>query len=327
MTERIEPSMLRDRRDLAAYWFARLESEDVTVQERMSFETWLNADSKNAEAFHFVEDIWRAAEAIPASKLRNLGQVSRPALASRRRFAWGLGLACSGVLAFAVADPAKWLASPNYRAEFSTAPGERRQVGLPDGSIALLNTATTLRVSFYQRERLVELLQGEALFTVDGSQGEPFIVDAGAGTVRVTGTQFHVRRESDAFSVGVLEGMVEVESGRWWNKKTVRLMAGQSAAASTASELDAGHRVDVEAATAWREGKVVFRGTPLELAINEVNRYLKQPVLIGAPDIGKLRISGVFSVDEPAALLAALPSIIPVRVRVRPDGRQEILPF
>ncbi|MGG4603131.1 FecR/PupR family sigma factor regulator, partial [Alcaligenaceae bacterium Me47] len=45
MTDRIDPATLTDPRDQAAYWYERMQSDDVTAVERLAFEQWRLADS------------------------------------------------------------------------------------------------------------------------------------------------------------------------------------------------------------------------------------------------------------------------------------------
>ena len=83
---------------------------------------------------------------------------------------------------------------------------------------------------------------------------------------RVTGTRFNVRRlGDDATEVVVSQGSVEVGSRGWrfWQREA--LGPGQGLLAS-ASGLMPIATVDVAAATAWREGRVIFNNTPLSKA-------------------------------------------------------------
>lgn len=249
-----------------------------------------------------------------------LGAWTLPALAGE------FALACCALLAFFIADPAGWLHSPSYQQEFRTAYGERRQVILPDNSLLELNTNTVATGKLYKDKRSVQLVQGEILFNVEGRQGTPFFVEMESGTVRVTGTQFNVRRQhSDAFAVGVLEGSVEVETGPWWRRKTVALGAGDAASSPEEGRINVQNDADVESTVAWRDGKVVFRGTPLAEAVKEVNRYTQHKLLVADAKAGRLRVSGVFSIDDPAAFIEALPRIVPVAVQARSSGVMEIV--
>ncbi|MGK9522743.1 FecR domain-containing protein, partial [Salmonella enterica subsp. enterica] len=64
----------------------------------------------------------------------------------------------------------------------------------------------------YKDQRRVTLKKGEAFFNVAHDSRHPFIVRAGEGQVRVTGTQFNVWKYEDQVRVMLLEGSVQVSS-------------------------------------------------------------------------------------------------------------------
>ncbi|WP_321290797.1 FecR family protein [Alcaligenes phenolicus] len=324
MTDRIDPATLTDPRDQAAYWYERMQSDDVTAAERAAFEQWQLADPDNEQRYQQVQSIWSMAAALPKSEVQKLGRAQGPAVNRRpaRRAFWsyGLGVACVATLTVAVVDPMHWRAVPEYQAQFATAHGERREIVLPDDSTLLLNTDTSLTVALYGHQRTVRLEQGEVFFQVDGTQGTPFVVEMESGAVRVTGTQFNVRRIDQAFSVDVLQGSVQVSTGPWWRRQLAMLRPGDVARVTKPDHLRSGKGTDVENSVAWREGKVVFRGTSLADAVQELNRYSAERLVVSDPQIAGLRVSGVFNIDDPASFLAALPHIVPVHVQPRPDG-------
>jgi transmembrane sensor len=98
---------------------------------------------------------------------------------------------------------------PNYATDI----GEHRSIALSDGSTVDLNARSKLRIEFSAGERLVVLLEGQALFEVAKDKSRPFIVKSGDATVRAVGTQFDVDRKSTGTTVTVLEGRVVVYSG------------------------------------------------------------------------------------------------------------------
>ncbi len=84
-------------------------------------------------------------------------------------------------------------------------------------------------------------------------------------------------------------------------------------------------RDDVAALTAWRQGRVVFRNTPLVQAIDEINRYAPRSIQLDDGTLAQTRIAGVFSTDNTQAFLDLLPTIAPVLVLQRPDGTPSIV--
>jgi transmembrane sensor len=160
---------------------------------------------------------------------------------------------------------------------------------------------------------------GEAAFAVAHNADRPFYVHAADTVVRVTGTRFGVRRDAGQVRVTVESGSVEVRHGPWWNRDTARLTAGQTVRADTQG-LAPVRRADAGALLAWRQGRVVFRDTPLSQAVAEINRYAPQAIQLSDASVGRERIAGVFSTDDTQPFLDLLPAIAPVRVLRRLDG-------
>ncbi|HCQ50227.1 MAG TPA: iron dicitrate transport regulator FecR, partial [Achromobacter sp.] len=51
---------------------------------------------------------------------------------------------------------------------------------------------------------------------------------------------------------------------------------------------------DVSGATAWREGRVVFKNAPLADVVRDMNRYLATPLRLADDKVGRLRVSASF---------------------------------
>jgi ferric-dicitrate binding protein FerR (iron transport regulator) len=82
---------------------------------------------------------------------------------------------------------------------------------LPDGTRVELNAGTEFVVEFTPGVRAVRLVRGEALFAVPKNPARPFVVGAGAVSVRAVGTAFAVRHGAAVVGVLVTEGRIAVE--------------------------------------------------------------------------------------------------------------------
>jgi transmembrane sensor len=319
---------LNDPRACAAYWFTRLHSGEATEDEQRAFERWRQADPEHDRHYRNLLYFWDATLSIPEERLRaTLNKTDEPPRQpryTRRQFGLGLAAACSAlVVAGVLGSP--WWDAPEHVIELVTARGERRAVTLPDETVLYLNTATRATAKLYANRRTLELESGEVLFQVKSDQERPFIVDAGLSKIVVTGTRFDVRRDTHAVQVSVESGSVNVTTGAWWNRVTRRLTAGQTVATNSDQGIGQVASIDVANVTAWQRGKIVFDDAPLSLVIAEMNRYLPQAAILDAPSLAQHRIAGVFSIDDPQAMMDALPAIAPVRVVHLPDGRLHIV--
>ena len=308
-------------RDDAARWFVRMQEPAVDVVEYRRFEAWLGEHPQHRKEFEVLQGLWTAADLVPAARLQALCE-NPPARKTRQSWvryavaasvvtvALGLGL-FSGLH-----HPAP------YTAEYSTALGERRHVALPDGSIIDMNSRSRLQVNFEKERRGVELIEGEAMFSVEHDTSRPFVIDAGNGQVTVTGTRFDVRRDLSETRVAVEQGTVKVQGQ---GADFVSLSAGLGTRIDAQGTVATAYAVNPAELTAWRSGKLVFNNASLSEVAAEVSRYREKPLTVGSDKVGNLRLTSVFKSDNTDALLKALPSILPVAVRTLDDGSQEII--
>lgn len=317
MTELDDHNPPATPREQALHWFSKARLGVLSPQEQREFDAWRAANPEHDWQYRSLESLWSIADQLPDDEMRAvLDQVDAgaPASHSRRRLVMGMGATCAAAAVIGVVGRKVWLDAPLYTARFVTTKGERGQWRLPDGSILDLNTATQVAVAFYDQRRVVELIAGEALFSVSPDASRPFTVDAGHAQVLVTGTRFNVRRDRDAVSVAVQEGTVEFSAGPWWGRRAMRLTAGYVSRASDNEALVTPYRDDVAALVSWQRGRLVFQDTLLSQVVAELNRYLAQPLRLQDGRIGHMRISGTVGIDMPESVLDLLPEIAPVTV-------------
>lgn len=284
---------------------------------------WREQDPRHAQAYRDMEAMWSIAQATPDAAFQaRLAQNTRPRAPQwgRRAFIAGLGSACAAVAGVAVLGPQRWLESEQYAQRYVSRKGERLEQTLPDGSLISLNTDSTVHVSFYQSERRVVLEKGEAFFQVRSEADRPFNVDAGQAVIRVTGTRFNVRRETDTVDVAVESGSVRVKSGPWWNSTNYNLVGEQGVRLGSGQQAAVQSRNMVQA-LAWRQGRAIFDAEPLEHIVAELNRYKETGIVLHSPSLRGLRVTGVFDVNDPQAFLEVLPSLAPVVIVQGADGR------
>jgi len=303
----------------AADWHSRLGRPSVSAADLEAFRRW-RADPGNADAYRDIETVWRRAgdlradPDIAALTHRTVEAASPARPAAMRRFI--LPGAAMAVLALAtVCGSLLWAhRDPVYQ----TGIGERRTVRLSDGSIVELDTATRLRILYRSSERGLELLDGQALFTVAHDSGRPFVVRSGSARVTAVGTVFEVRREPAGARVTLVSGVVDVRDAPSADARRWRLAAGQQLDTAAPRAVAAG--VDIGIETSWTQGRLVFANTPLVDAVAEVNRYLEHPIVLEGPRAGSVKVSGAFNTGDREAFAAAAVDLFDLQRRVGPDG-------
>lgn len=306
----------------AASWFARAQEAPHDSAVQQALQAWLAEHPRHREEYQRLVQLWRAADFIPRQRLEALCQPEPARPLARRRLLRQALAAGVAVAALGLGWTGWQYQQLNHQDTLSTAHGERRQVELPDGSRLELNSATQVQVMFSAGRRHVRLEAGEAMFIVAHDSGRPFVVSTAQGEVTVIGTRFDVRQDLSSTRVAVEQGSVKVQGAA---ESLALLGAGQGSHIDAQGKVAAPYAVDANAVTAWRQGKLVFDNAPLSEVVVEVSRYRAQPLHVAPGKAAALRLSSTFSTDDPDALLRALPSILSVQVKIRPDGSSEII--
>ena len=236
------------------------------------------------------------------------------------RIAAALMIVCVGTL-FAVLQF-------NGRHTYATGIGELRTVTLADGSRIELNARSKIKVKFDDSQRYVELLEGQALFSVAKDAARPFIVRSGSTDVKAVGTQFDVNRKPSGTVVTVMEGRVAVSqpagaratsAHREALMPRVLLSPGEQVTV-TAHAIIAPKKANLAATTAWTEGLLMFDSAPLSEVVQEFNRHNMKPLVIADERLLELRISGIFPASGAERLTGFLQQRFGIAVQEREDA-------
>ncbi len=309
----------------AAYWLSRRMSGAMTDGESAAFAAWLGSSPANRAAFSELEAVLTALEPagdelLAAEFERQLedaaGATQDEARRSFTRIAAGIAAALVISTAAFVGIRYEDGRQPLTVAEFETAKGEQRTVAFADGSEAELNTDTRLVVEFSKTSRAVELVEGEAFFSVEKDKARPFTVKVGGASVKVTGTSFNVAHFDDKTMVQVLTGVVEVTpvSG-----SASTLLTGDMIEIGADGNTRAITRYDPNIFLSWRTGKVRFRERPLSEVIASLNRYYDRPIALDAPAFSARPVTGDFDVSDDEGAVRALALIFDLEVREEPS--------
>jgi len=318
--DRLNPSPDDPITDAAAHWCMRLHADDCTLVEREAFSRWLAADPRHAEEYQAMLEIWQTADLLP--RTATVIDFNPPSQHLPRSRNWR-PLASAAALALLALPLAGWVGweqgwLPDHYQHFE-AGNEMKTVQLSDGSTVELNLHTELTYLNYKDQRQVTLKRGEAFFKVQHDSSHPFIVRAGGGQTRVTGTQFNVWKYQDQVKVTLVQGSVLVSSAG--SAGGYRLGPGMQASYHKGDfEPQLAENSDYDNSLAWRNGKLVLDNLSLEQALPVINRYLDAPLLLADPGTGRIRISGIYNTGEVERLVDNLPKVLPVYLTRSKDG-------
>lgn len=324
--------------ETAAYWAMRLSSDACGPADRAAFLAWRDEHPDHAAAFERTERALRLVDRHVAQP--ELEAMSRQVLAEtapRKPFLtrWlAAGIAASVFLLAGLSAvmltrtgpaPETAILSASLRV-YETAVGERSTITLSDGSTVTLNTDSRIEVAFEEAFRDISLVRGQALFEVAKDASRPFRVKAGHQRITAIGTTFDVRFDrEDEVRVVLVEGRVAVDE---LDKKKleagepdrIEMVPGETLLAHASTGREVG-TADLEAATSWRDGRLVFRKEPLDQAVAEINRYSTSKIRLDQdPRLAALTVSGVFNVGKPETFALALETMHTVETSRTPEG-------
>jgi len=323
--------------EVAASWKLRLSSADVSARERDAFRGWLAQSAQHRAAYDAIDRAWDACaeeagdfaivsmrEAalryVPPAK-RGFWQWPITAAVCLVAACWVGWLIAAGKLAnhtgaLRPQSPGVELTSTianAVRAEFETRIGERSTIRLVDGSVIVLDTGSRISVDLTGIGREVHLLAGRANFDVAHDAAKSFVVYAADRRITALGTAFDVRIGPREVRVTLEEGRVVVDQispgalhpARGSPAARTQLEPGEQLVAPVGGAARV-RGADIKRATSWQQGRLIFEADRLADAIAEMNRYSTSPIVLADPEIGDLKLSGVFRTGEVRAFAHAL---------------------
>jgi transmembrane sensor len=314
---------------VSATFVQRLHGE-WSAADQSALDQRIARDPKYAAAYARAQQSWTALDTH--SESAELMRYREEALAYARRSnarrwlkanSYGRSgwRAAAAVIGVALLLGVAWQLSPYGYAPglYRTGLGEQRVVDLEDHSMIALDAATRLRVRFTPDARIVELQNGQAQFSVAKDPTRPFKVEAGGRTIVAVGTVFTVEYVDSQVHVAMMEGKVAVvptaapvTASADSSGDGISLVAGEELYVSRDGRNTITSKADLEAATAWRQGKVIIRTEPLSDAVQRMNRYSRLQIKIDDPALAAKEISGVFEAGDTQGFLSAIERYLPV---------------
>jgi biopolymer transport protein ExbD len=162
----------------------------------------------------------------------------------------------------------------------STPMGGKFKVILPDGSLVLLNAASTLKYPVHFDEKLRKVsFTGEAYFEIAKLEDKrkkrvPFYVYSNDQIVEVLGTHFNINSyDNEEYSkTTLLEGSVKITNEK--SAATAKILKpGQQAVIKRGDVQTKVMIADEAQALAWKDGYFLFKNTNIKDVVNELERW------------------------------------------------------
>jgi len=319
-TNKVTPLHTNTIDDEASIWLVRLDDGNLSKQYKKELRLWLAADKRHEVALKAMADIWNDMDEVLInindenhSDNVSLWPVLKPIL---KPFA--LAASMSFIAIFI------WLSAPVnvQKNSYVTAIGQQLDTRFDDGSVIHLNTNSHIETEFSQEKRIIKLIKGEVLFEVAHDPNRPFIVYAGDRLVQAIGTKFVVHLASENIQVTVTDGKVKMSKApintelsdiKELNNSTIQkddifIAKGEKVIATSnqTPKLTQIELASIERELSWLDGKLVFENEKLIDIIEEINRYVDIEIVLKAPSLHDVRISGRFDLGDSEALIEAI---------------------
>lgn len=298
----------------AASWFARNRNNPDRAT-RKAFDSWIS-EPAHSRAYAEFEALW--------DDLAQLQKLSRPVPQPRRKTPrWRPAVAVAAAVLCAVLAVNLGKPQGPFTQQIAAQQQGARSFQLPDGSTLYVNANTQVQIDFSAQQRDIYLQQGQLYLEVAANKDRPLWVHIGAAKVRVVGTAFDVRRGQRQLVVSVAHGQVAFSPDGKPEALTL-LGARQQATYDLKKGTLRQQTLDRDEVADWRSGRLAFRNRDLASLVDELNLYRHQPVQLAEGPLGAYKVSGNLDVNDPDALLKALPALIPVKTRVQANGQLKI---
>lgn len=297
--------------DQAIEWVILLRSGHASEQEKIRAEEWCKRTTAHQQAYEAAELLWLQMGETFITEQEPITPAASPA---KRPWLNYFGASFALLLVLVLLNPFEHI-SDRWLSDYATAIGEQRTITLSDGSQVILNTDTAIALTWTPRQRHITLLRGQAQFSVAADPQRPFEVATQDAVVKALGTVFEVLANQDNTRVTVLEHAVGLKSASAQDyAANSRIEAGQQVYFSLKKGLEKQQNIDLKQNAAWQRGKLIVKNQPLSAVLADINRYYRGKIWLRQDSVANLKVTGVFPLDNPAAVLSMLEQSLPLKV-------------
>lgn len=274
--------------ELLAKWLSNTATED----ELAILKKWAGQSEENLKLIENLQKTWREDTAEPilvnvdakaneiwAGAMKELPKQARSRDLWIRYAAAILILSCSFFWLLSKSDFGQkeqedvLSIAPTYILR-ENAPGQKTKVHLPDGSIAFLNSSSSIKYSngFDGAERRI-ILEGEAFFVVAKDTTKPFVVESNNLETIALGTAFNVNAFNlNEIRISLLEGKVRINQAETTDEVAI-LSPGFELVVNTSTQEFIKQPFEDEDIIGWKEGKLVFNHASLKEVSLRLERW------------------------------------------------------
>ncbi|OFY38393.1 MAG: hypothetical protein A2X18_02680 [Bacteroidetes bacterium GWF2_40_14] len=321
---------------------------EATQKENMRMLDWIRESDDNLKEFSELKMIWTLSstpdEMAREEDLINFKKVisARSAFSVKdRKFWYGFATAVSaaivilfvgffsGILGFkdSISTDKKELANltaVNQRYMY-TDKGVKGKVVLPDGSVVLLNSGSTIKYpdKFTGSAREVEL-SGEGYFDVVKDSLNPMIVTTIKGIkVKVLGTKFLLKSyDNDSETKAILySGKINLtaEAGKNREEQSIIMSPNDCVVVPAEGELLVTKTRKEGNDDAWMRGELIFTNTPMPEVLKILERWYGKTFVVNNKSLNGFDLNASFKNESLIQILGIIEFCTSVKYRIDED--------
>jgi len=180
--------------------------------------------------------------------------------------------------------------------------GSQAKVILPDGTVAWLNSGSSLKYdNLYGKTKREVLLTGEGYFEVKKNKTHPFLVQIDNLEIKVLGTVFNVRsyNKDPTVEVNLLEGKVDISVINNSKSGKMTLVPNEKMVYDKKSNLMFSSKAEAIKSAQWTLGKLCFVDASMEEIVNDLERKYDVQITIETDEIKNEIFSGSLNLNQP----------------------------
>lgn len=194
--------------------------------------------------------------------------------------------------------------------------GSRVSFNLPDGTTGMLNSGSSLSYTLPFSDNRNITLRGEGWFEVAHDEQHPFTINSGSSSVVVLGTSFNMSAYPNENYVEVVlaEGKVRFNDDQIGREiimdPSERLVYKDGNVEESV--------VDATKYNSWTEGKLVFRGDPMEEVARRIERWYNVKVILADEQLKDYSFRATFEDDSLDDVFRFLSMTTPITYKITP---------
>ncbi|MBL3519561.1 FecR domain-containing protein [Arcobacter lanthieri] len=206
---------------------------------------------------------------------------------------------------------------PKFSKSFASIDEKILNIELPDNSIIDLDKNSQIQISYYDTKRVIDLEDGNAMFSVSRDENRPFLIKTKDTLIEVLGTKFEVINYDNNTIINVLEGVVQVSyvSNFFKTQTLAKLEKSQSFTFNNEEKRFIKNDVNIKEIASWKNDEIYFNKTSLKDASFMFERYSNNKMIFEDEKSSQLKISGKFSTLHYDSFLKSIEMIYPVKIK------------